>query len=67
MPLFYDNAGPSGGIKSLSLHFRGAPENSGQLYVKINNTKVLYAAMPRISRDRLAGWNIDLSARSPAT
>ena len=56
MPLSYDNTGASlseaqlaldqdwtaSGIKSLSLYFRGAAGNKGQLYVKINNVKVLY-------------------------
>jgi hypothetical protein len=57
MPIFYDNAGKTTaeaqrtldaqdwtarGIKSLSLYFHGAADNTGQLYVKINNTKVVY-------------------------
>jgi hypothetical protein len=57
MPLFYDNTGVTtseaefdlsgdwtgNGIKSLSLYFRGDPANSGgQLYVKINDTKIPY-------------------------
>jgi len=56
MPLSYDNNfGPSettlqleaqdwstSGIKSLSVYFRGTAGNTGQLYVKINNTKVSY-------------------------
>ena len=28
------------GIKALTLYFHGAPDNGGQLYVKINNTKI---------------------------
>jgi concanavalin A-like lectin/glucanase superfamily protein/F5/8 type C domain-containing protein len=56
MPLFYDNTSTAtseidfdlaqnwtvNGIESLSLQFRGDPDNTGQLYVKINNTKVSY-------------------------
>jgi concanavalin A-like lectin/glucanase superfamily protein len=56
MPLSYDNAGvttaeaeldlgqnwTTNGIQSLSLQFYGDPDNTGQLYVKINNTKVSY-------------------------
>ena len=34
------------GIKSLSLSFRGQAGNSGQLYVKINDTKVAYSGIP---------------------
>ncbi len=58
MPLFYDNAGASmseaeltlagqdwsgSGVKSLTLSFRGDTNNGGgQLYVKINGTKIPY-------------------------
>jgi concanavalin A-like lectin/glucanase superfamily protein len=56
MPLFYDNAGlttaevelglgqnwTTNGIQSLSLQFHGDPANTGQLYVKINSTKIPY-------------------------
>jgi hypothetical protein len=78
MPIFYDNAGlttaeaqrtldaqdwTARGIKSLSLFFRGAPENTGQLYVKINNTKVVYDGdAADIKRPTWQVWNIDLSA-----
>ncbi len=50
------------GIKSLSLWFRGAANNGGKLYLKINDTKVLYngnasdLASPVWTR-----WNVDLS------
>ena len=54
MPLFYENTGTTiseaeltlsenwttNGIKSLSLYFQGAAGNSGQLYVKIDGTRV---------------------------
>jgi len=76
MPLAYDNAtGPSeatlmldaldwtaSNIKALSLYFRGEPGNSGQLYVKINNTPVNYDALPdALQRAQWTAWNIDLS------
>jgi NedA-like, galactose-binding domain len=54
MPLSYDNAGvataeaeldlgqnwTANGVKSLSLYFYGDPDNTGQLYVKIDNAKI---------------------------
>jgi len=77
MPLEYDNAfGQSeatlllpaqdwtaSGIQTLSLSFYGQAGNTGQLYVKINNTKLAYGGDP----DKLAvniwqTWNIDLTA-----
>jgi hypothetical protein len=76
MPLSYDNTGTTlseaqltldqnwtvSGIKSLSLYFRGAAGNKGQLYVKINNVKVAYdgAAGDSAAASWLP-WNIDLS------
>jgi hypothetical protein len=50
------------GITALTVHFRGAVGNTGQLYLKINNTKVPYTG----AGDGIAGllwrpWNIDLS------
>jgi len=56
MPLFFDNTSvatseadfslsadwSANGIRSLSLYFYGAAGNSGQLYVKINGTKITY-------------------------
>ncbi len=51
------------GIKSLSLYFRGEPGNTGQMYVKINNTKIAYNGDPGdIARTAWLPWNIDLSA-----
>ncbi len=51
------------GIKSLSLWFRGVAGNGGQLYVKINNTKVLYNGNDGdLAKASWAPWNIDLSA-----
>ncbi len=51
------------GIKTLGLWFHGAAGNAGQLYVKINGTKILYDG----SAGNLAGaawqpWNIDLAS-----
>ena len=77
MPLEYDNAfGPSeaklmlngqdwtsSGVQTLSLFFAGQPGNSGQLYVKINNSKILYDQDPTdIAVSAWQAWNIDLSA-----
>jgi len=76
MPLFYDNTGTSmseaeldlaqnwttNGIKSLALYFQGAADNGGQLYVKINGTKVPYDGdASDIARAVWQPWNIDLS------
>ncbi len=50
------------GVKSLSLYFQGAPDNTGQLYVKINGTKVPYDGDPGdIAKTAWLPWNIDLS------
>jgi hypothetical protein len=77
MPLNYDNSfGPSeatltipgqdwsaGGVTSLSLFFYGEADNSGQLYVKINNTKVAYSGdAADIAQAQWLQWNIDLSS-----
>ena len=52
------------GVQSLSLFFRGASENvGGQLYVKINNTKISYDAdAVTLSRAIWHPWTIDLSS-----
>ncbi|MDI9431899.1 MAG: discoidin domain-containing protein [Planctomycetota bacterium] len=77
MPLFYDNATAAvseaefaldqdwtaNGIQSLTLHFYGDPDNTGQLYAKINGTKVSYDGDgDDITRPVWQPWNIDLSA-----
>jgi len=77
MPLEYDNAfGASeatltldgqdwtaSGIQSLSLMFYGAADNSGQLYVKINNTRVVYdGAADDIKASQWQPWIIDLAS-----
>ncbi len=78
MPLAYDNSGgkPSeairtfaaaqdwtaSGIKSLSLWFCGAADNTGQLYVKINDIKVLCnGSAADIAGPQWQSWSIDLS------
>jgi len=48
--------------KSLSLYFHGDPANTGQLYVKINTTKILYDGLAHaLQRTQWLPWNIDLS------
>jgi hypothetical protein len=50
------------GIKTLSVHFSGVSGNAGQLYVKINNTKVAYdGEAADLARVGWQAWNIDLS------
>jgi len=78
MPLAYDNTTAplseatltlapaqdwtASGVKSLSLWFRGADKNGGQLYVKINNTKVAYnGSATDLTKAVWTRWNIDLS------
>ncbi|UCD51920.1 MAG: LamG domain-containing protein, partial [Phycisphaerales bacterium] len=75
MPLFYDNTGvatseaefelsqewTASGIRSLSLYFQGAADNSGQLYLKINGTKVMYdGEATDLKRALWQPWNVDL-------
>jgi len=51
-----------GAIKSLSLWFHGQLDNTGQLYVAINGTKVVYDGdAADIARAQWQPWNIDLS------
>ena len=74
MPLAYDSGvseatialnaqdWTASGVQSLSLYFHGAPGNTGQLYVKINNTKVAYDGSPDdLQRTVWTPWNIALS------
>jgi len=58
-----------GGAKTLVLFFKGDPANSpGQLYVKINNTKLNYDGNPNALTTGLWNqWNIDLSSVSLKT
>jgi hypothetical protein len=79
MPLNYSNTGAiavseavrsldaqdwtASGIKSLALYFQGAADNGGQLYLKINNTKVPYNGdAADLAKPTWQRWNIDLSA-----
>jgi len=76
LPLTYDNTSMANseaaialdqnwtvsGIKSLSLYFRGAAGNKGQLYLKINNVKVPYdGPAGDIATLQWLPWNVDLS------
>ncbi|HPC96024.1 MAG TPA: hypothetical protein PLU87_13845, partial [Sedimentisphaerales bacterium] len=76
MPLTYDNTSKAVseadlelsanwsryGIKSLSLYFYGKAGNTGQLYVRINNTKVVYDGPAiNLARPSWQLWSIDLS------
>jgi hypothetical protein len=50
------------GVKTLSVHFAGAAGNTGTLYVKINNTKVVYDGdATDVARTGWHAWNVDLS------
>jgi len=79
MPFYYNNSGsgasltersfavPSdwtiGGAKTLSIAFFGLADNTGTLYVKINNTKLTYPHGPaNMAKDSWQAWNIDLSS-----
>ncbi len=57
------------GIKTLVLFFYGDPANtSTQLYVKINDTKLVYAGgAGSLQRRRWNQWNVDLSGVPAAT
>jgi len=53
------------GITTLVLYFHGASGNTGQLYIKINGSKVIYGGdAVDITRPRWKQWNINLA--SPA-
>jgi hypothetical protein len=84
MPLKYDNTAKSfseavqtfspaqnwtaNGVKSLTLWFQGAAGNGGQLYVKINGTKVAYnGSASDIAKPAWIPWNIDLSTVGSVT
>ncbi|MGE5293878.1 MAG: LamG-like jellyroll fold domain-containing protein [Solirubrobacterales bacterium] len=81
MPLMYDNASfgfsqttrqfdppqdwSARGIKSLAVHFAGLTSNTGALYLKINNTKIVYNGdQSDLARNVWQAWNIDLSTVS---
>ena len=76
MPLSYDNTGmttaeadyaltadwSAHGIRSLSLYFHGAEGNTGQLYVKINGTRIAYdGPASDLAEASWRQWSIDLS------
>jgi hypothetical protein len=52
------------GIKALAVHFRAEPNNTGgQVYVKINNTKLVYDGdAGALTKTRWTQWNIDLAS-----
>ncbi len=53
------------GVKTLALYFHGAPDNSGQLYVKINGTKAVYnGSATDVAKPQWTQWNIDLAGLS---
>jgi len=57
----------AGGIKTLAVNFRGEAGNTGQLYLKIGNTKIAYnGEAADIARAQWLPWLIDLSAVSGA-
>jgi len=77
LPMGYDNTfGPSEitlslngqdwtlrSVQTLSIAFRGVADNGGVLYVKINNSKVVYDGDPAdMAREEWQTWNIDLTA-----
>ncbi len=81
MPLFYENTGgktvaeaertfaaqnwTASSIKTLAVHFYGAEGNTGQLYLKINNTKVVYNGQATdIAQAQWQQWLVDLTALS---
>jgi len=76
LPFSYDNAfGPSeatltlngqdwtaSDVQTLAIAFRGTADNTGTLYVKINNTKVVYeGSAGGIARPAWQVWNIELA------
>ena len=51
------------GIQTLVLYFHGSPGNTGQLYVKVNGSKVVYDGDAEdMQRVRWKQWNIDLAS-----
>jgi hypothetical protein len=54
-------------VQALSLMFYGAPDNTGQLYLKINNHKISYEGLSdALQRAQWMPWNIDLVASGGA-
>jgi len=53
------------GVQTLALAFRGTVGNTGQLYIKINNTKIAYDGdAGDIAVSSWQPWNIDLTGRA---
>ncbi|MHC4594987.1 MAG: discoidin domain-containing protein [Planctomycetota bacterium] len=51
------------GIVTMVLYFHGAPGNTGQLYVKVNDSKVVFDGdAADIVKPRWKQWNIDLAS-----
>jgi hypothetical protein len=51
------------GVQALVLYFYGTPGNTGQLYVKVNGSKVVYDGdAADITKPRWKQWNIDLAS-----
>lgn len=51
------------GYRGLALSFYGDPNNTGQMYLKIDNTKVPYGGKAQdLQRTQWQAWNIDLAA-----
>jgi hypothetical protein len=51
------------GVKTLALHFRGFAGNTGQLYVVVNGSKVVYDGdAADVQRAGWQAWNIDLTS-----
>ncbi len=51
------------GVKTLVLYFHGTGGNTGQLYVKVNGSKVVYDGdAADIARPRWKQWSIDLAS-----
>ena len=77
MPVYYDGAGSqvdlpldgqdwtANGLQTLSIAFHGTAGNTGQLYAKINNTKLVYDQDPAdIANGSWLVWQVDLSSVS---
>jgi len=51
------------GVTTLVVHFRGASDNTGALYVEINGVKVPYDGDPAdIASTKWIAWEIDLAS-----
>ncbi|MCH7559101.1 MAG: metallophosphoesterase [Planctomycetes bacterium] len=51
------------GVQTLALYFHGTAGNTGQLYVKVNGSKVVYDGdASNLARTRWQAWNIELAS-----